>query len=111
MIEFFKGLLGSKSIVEAGIAGIDKAILTEEEQRDLQLKFIEATLPMNVARRFIAIAITVMWVVAGLWIMVLLTQESALIVTAKEFATYYIVPSFVVLVSFYFYKKIAEVKQ
>jgi len=111
MISFLKGLLSSDGIVKAGMAAIDKSILTEEEERDMQLEFIKSTLPMNVSRRVIACAITFMWVITGIWIMILISMESPIAATAKDFATYYVVPSFVIIVGFYFWKKVEEAKK
>ena len=49
-------------IVKGGVQLADDYILTKEEDADLFLKYIEATLPSNVARRILAIAVTAVWV-------------------------------------------------
>lgn len=58
----------TKTIVDGAVAGLDKLVFTKEERaemddkaRDWFLRYLEATQPQNLARRFIAL------VVVGLW--------------------------------------------
>lgn len=64
MFNLVKSLLGGNvgKMVKGGVQLADDYILTKEEDADLFLKYIEATLPSNVARRVLAIAVTAVWV-------------------------------------------------
>jgi len=111
-ISFFKSLLSSPKIIDAGIKAADAVFYTpEEKERDsqanqeLMLKFIEASMPMNVARRFIAIAVTVMWVVCGLTEGVMILLESEKIAEFHAFTTVYVMPPFTITIGFYFWKR------
>lgn len=61
MFGFIKGLLSSGEIVKGGMKAMDMLVLTAEEKIQYNLKYLAATMPMNRARRFIAISITSMW--------------------------------------------------
>ena len=106
MIEFFKGLLSSEKIVDNISSGLDKAILTGEEKKDYLLKFIELSMPMNVARRFIALSVCMLWVFCGVLSMILIVVGSDKLEQLISFGATYIMPPFTVLVSFYFWKRI-----
>lgn len=108
MISFFKGLFSSDKIVENASKGIDAAFLTKEEKTQYFLKYLEASMPMNISRRIIAIATCFMWVVCGLAIMTLVILDHAQTEAVSEFARWYIVPSFTVLVSFYFWRRMSK---
>ena len=108
MINWLKGLLSSDKIVDSGIKAIDSAILTSEEKTEYFLKFIEASIPMNVARRFIAISVTVFWLLCGLLIIGLILTDADKLPDIVSFANVYVMPPFTVLVSFYFFKRLKQ---
>lgn len=71
----------TKTIVDGAVAGIDKIIFTEQERSEARaqlsewyLKYLEATQPQNLARRFIALLVVLLWCllilvgVASYWI-------------------------------------------
>ena len=106
MLGFFKNLLSSDKIVENASKGIDAAFLTNEEKTQYFLKYLEASMPMNISRRIIAIATCFMWVVCGIAIMTMVILDHPQTETVSEFARWYVVPSFTVLVSFYFWRRV-----
>lgn len=61
MMRFFSSLLSSEKIVNAGIKTADALAFTQEERANFLMEYAKATAPMNVARRFIAVMITVLW--------------------------------------------------
>jgi hypothetical protein len=72
MIGVLKSLFGSPKstgkIVDAAVKGLDAVVFTEEERseasghmRDWYLKYLEATQPQNLSRRFLAIMIGLVW--------------------------------------------------
>lgn len=72
MLKLIGKMFGDADVVKKAADGIynglDKAIFTKEEKAEfnqkrmeLYLKFVEATAPYKIARRFIAIIITVVW--------------------------------------------------
>jgi hypothetical protein len=137
MKAFLSGLLSSDKIIDAGIAGADKLIFTSEEKADVQaaadalrLKFVEASLPMEVSRRFISVVVTVLWAINGAMVMALSglvlgvdvycqsTDMAAGICSAEikindlvEFGLWYVMPPFTTITGFYFWKKVEEAKR
>jgi hypothetical protein len=82
-------IFGDKDVVnktvDGAISGLDKMFFTEEERSDANaklsewyLKYLEATQPQNLARRFIAL------IVVGLWAILILVG-----VAVKYFDTSY----------------------
>lgn len=72
MFGVLKSLFGSPDstgkIVDAAVKGLDAMVFTAEEKslasaqmRDWYLKYLEATQPQNVSRRFLAILIGMIW--------------------------------------------------
>ncbi len=108
MINWFKNLLSSEKIIDNASSGIDKIVLTAEEKTDYFLKFIEASMPMNIARRFIAIAVTLFWLLCGLLIIFLILFDAKKLPEIVEFANVYVMPPFTILVSFYFFKRLKQ---
>jgi hypothetical protein len=78
MFGFMKGLLSSDKIIEGGMSALDKAILTKEEKLDFKLEFIKATLPMNRARRILAMLVGGVWAIHALTGLGLLLSRSDL---------------------------------
>lgn len=132
MIDFFKGLLSSDKIIDAGIHAGDKLIYTKEEKADdnskaddMRLKFVEASLPMERARRFMAITVTVAWVVNGAICMLAAMAEIGLawygiyhpefkyppiFKPIADFGLWYVAPVFGTVTGFYFWKRMKESK-
>lgn len=72
MNKIFGSIFGStkntETIVDGAVSGLDKMFFTKEEKAeanqklsDWYLKYLEATQPQNLARRFIAIIIVLLW--------------------------------------------------
>jgi hypothetical protein len=130
MIDFLKGLLSSDKIIDAGVSAGDKLIYTKEEKADdsskaddMRLKFVEASLPMERARRFMAITVTIAWVVNGGICMLAALVEIALQWYAiyhpefqhpdifkplADFGLWYVAPVFGTVTGFYFWKRIKQ---
>ena len=92
-------------VADAVIKGADAAWFTEEEQSEWFLRYLEATQPQNLSRRIIAIAVTGVWVISAL---VLLLVTLAGLATVAEavlgFMTAVVNPVFYLVVGFYFAK-------
>ena len=58
-------------VADAVINGTDAAWFTKEEQSEWFLRYLEATQPQNLSRRIIAIAITAVWVVSAITLLLL----------------------------------------
>lgn len=82
MRKLFAAIFGSskntETIVNGAVAGLDKLFFTDEEKSeasakvaDWYLKYLAATQPQNLARRFIAI------IVVGLWALLVLAGVAA----------------------------------
>lgn len=102
----FKWLFGNDNLINKASAAIDASILTEQEKLDYYLKYQEATLPQNLARRIIATMITglfVFLVVVCVAVFKLDEQYSRFIF---DLITVAVMPSFIIIISFYFYKRI-----
>lgn len=108
MIGWVKSLLSSDKIIDSASKGIDAAFLTSEEKTEYFLKFIEASMPMNIARRFIAMAVTIFWLFCGFLVVALILLDSSKLKEIVEFASVYVMPPFTVLVSFYFFKRLKQ---
>lgn len=132
MIDFFKGLLSQDRIIEAGVAAGDKLVYTDEERADdrseknaLFVEYVRASQPQERARRFIAISVTLGWIVNGAVCMVayfvdwgitvyLMAHPEITITPPKlfpdmaEFALWYVMPIMTTVTGFYFWKRIKE---
>ena len=60
----------TEKVIDGAVNGIDKLFFTDEEKSDAsakildwKLKYLDATKPQQVSRRFIAIVITLLWAV------------------------------------------------
>lgn len=104
------------NVVSAAIATGDKLVFTAEEKaemnvklQDWYLKYLEATQPMNLSRRVIAITVT------GLWSLFLILATSLLLGGDKEISgaifsvmeTHLNLP-FSIIVGFYFAAQMAS---
>jgi hypothetical protein len=59
------------SVAGAVASGIDKAFFTDQERGTWTLKYLNATLPMNLSRRIIAMTITGIWALSALTLLLL----------------------------------------
>ena len=103
---FFSSLLTNDGIVDGAKKGIDAAFLTDEERTQYFLKYIEASMPMNVARRFIAIVVTLVWALGFFLCVSLMLLESSLFKDMADFVTLYVAPTFGGMTAFYFWRRI-----
>ena len=127
MLKFLSGLFTSDKIVDAGISGLDKIVFTSEEKAELnqkadelRLEFVRASAPMEVSRRFIAVSVTIAWCINGamcmlgviteVWLDWAQIQHPEIFKPIADFGLWYVMPPFTAITSFYFWKKIEEVR-
>lgn len=92
MLNFFASLFTPSTVekVADGVYnGVDKMFFTDEEKSeasqkilDWKLKWFEATAPQNVARRFIAVVVTLLW---AFLVLVMLAAKG---LGANDYASY-----------------------
>ncbi len=61
MKKILGAIFGSSKNTETVLSGIDKVWFTDEEKSDFFLKYLAATQPQNMARRFIALIVVLLW--------------------------------------------------
>lgn len=105
IFSFFKNLLSGGKIVDAGVKAVDSMVFTNQEQAGMMIEFIKASMPMNVARRFIAITVTIYWAFCGSIELCLILMASYKVEAVHAFNTIYVMPPFTVVVAFYFFKR------
>ena len=105
MLGFLKGVLSSGKIIDGGMAALDKVVLTEEEKIEYKLQFVKATMPMNRARRAIAMMVAGIWSVHTVVATSLLLNESALFGEYYNYMTTNVSAPFLVIVGFYFWNE------
>jgi hypothetical protein len=59
------------SVAGAVAKGLDSAFFTDQEKAQWTLKYLNATLPMNLGRRIIALLVTSVWVLSALTLLLL----------------------------------------
>lgn len=101
-------LFSTPDIVETGTKAVDAVFLTDEERTEYFLKFVEASLPMNVSRRIIASGVTALWAISGIVAIVAILMRSPQIEPLIGFLNVYVMPPFTVLTSWYFWKRITK---
>lgn len=118
----FGGTDAANKTISSISSGIDKLVYTPEEKADasregvkLWIEYQKATQPQNLSRRLIALVIVAVWaltVIAAGILGVTSAFDNPNAGTAASFLLDLlfkaIMPSVVVIVSFYFYKRIAE---
>ncbi len=102
MFKFLKSLLSTPKIIETGMKGIDAAFFTDEEKSKFMLEYLKATAPMAVARRFIAIAITILWCMGIIVCGALLAFDSSNFGIMSAFMSDTVNTPFSVIMGFYF---------
>lgn len=107
-MSFFSDLFRSDKIIDNASKGIDAVWLTGEEKTQYFLEYLKASMPMNLSRRFIAIIVTFMWALVGLVELVTIFLIPDKTAEVHSFATIYVMPSFTVLVSFYFWRRLKK---
>lgn len=108
IFSFFKNLLSNDKIVDAGKKAIDSFVFTDQEKSNAMLEFIRASMPMNVSRRFIAMSVTVFWLICGSIELGLILMASYKVEAVHAFNTVYVMPPFTVVVAFYFFKRMGK---
>ena len=105
MISFIKGLLSSDEIIKDISSGLDKTFLTDQERTVHFLKYLELTMPMNRARRFIAVSVAINWMLY-LWLVAgLIMFDGPKLEEIVSFGNVYIMPVMTLVTGFYFWKR------
>jgi hypothetical protein len=109
----FKTLFATPEMVKKAADGIyngiDKAFLTDEEQADFWLKYLDATQPQNKARRLIALIVCGVWALFSMVVMfAIFFAEVDKRTDLIQFGTIYIMPPFTIITSWYFWKRIKK---
>ena len=100
MWQWFGKIFGSEKVVEGAITGIDKMFYTNEEKAEMKIKLLEGFEPFKLALRFIALVITIPFV---LMVMVAFTASFWVDVTPQlKILVDTLGMPFLVVVGFYF---------
>lgn len=116
---FWASLFGNSKTVEVAANGIsnslDKIFYTDEEKSDAQqlgfeawIRYQEATAPQNVARRLIALIIVGLFALLSLMAVIIYPFNIQYSNFIQSILSASVMPLTVVIVSFYFYKRIKE---
>lgn len=110
-----------ESLVDGAKSGIDKLFYTEEEKADagrlafeMQLRYMEATAPYKIARRYIALIVCGIWawcVLVGSCMYIWAIFDApvmGLITPYVDFIFKLVVPSFLTIIYFYFKSRVAS---
>lgn len=99
----------AKKAADGVYNGIDKLFLTKEEAGDFWLEYLKTTQPQNLARRYIAT------IIVGVWALFCLITIGAIFFASTSvkddlisFGSVNIMPLAIVIVSWYFWKRIKE---
>ena len=119
MIKALKAIFNTPAqatkVADAVIKGTDAAWFTKEEQSEWFLRYLEATQPMNLSRRILAVAIAAIWmlsavVLLGLTVVGALFDINAASLAARAVLSYMestVNTPFLAVTTLYFAKGIA----
>ena len=102
-------------VADAVTKGTDAAFFTKEEQSEWFLRYLDSTQPMNLARRFVALSITAVWLLSAITLLFVtiaasIAESLVLAKTAEALFGYMdniVNTPFMVVIGFYFAKGIA----
>ena len=99
----------ANKIVDGAISGLDKAFFTAEERADASgkmaewyIRYLEASQPQNLARRYIALLVVWLWAVLILASLVLYPFSEELSDLAYNTMTEAVLDPFLLVMGFYF---------
>lgn len=104
MLALIKNLISSKDIFNLGMELAKR--VEPSDKSDLLKAYVDAGAPPNVARRIIAIIVTVVWALAALLELYLLMTNNPMHIIVGEWSTMYVMPPFSIVLGFYFYKRL-----
>ena len=114
MLKTLKAIFSTPSTVtevaKAVNEGVDKAWWTKQERSEWFLKYLDATQPMNLSRRLIAMTISTVWAISSVVLLILTILagilESDVVAQTALFVNDYINTvvntPFMITISFYF---------
>lgn len=99
----------ASTIVEGAVSGLDKIAFTDEERAehaakmgDWYLRFLEATNPQNVARRFIAMVVSGVWAFLVVFSVIVFRFDKELAEYSFKTMTEAVLNPFMIIMGFYF---------
>ena len=99
----------ANKIVDGAISGLDKAFFTDEERSeasakmaDWYIRYLEASQPQNLARRFIALIVVGLWALLILSSVILYRIDEGLSDLAYNTMTEAVLDPFLLVMGFYF---------
>jgi hypothetical protein len=96
------------SVAGAVAKGLDAAVFTKQEGKEWTLRYLNATLPMNLARRVIALAVTFVWVLLALiWTILTLIGQPDMAAAIYDFMRDILTVPFGLVMALYFGKGVA----
>jgi hypothetical protein len=99
-------IFGSEKLVDSITGGADKAFFTTQEKAKWYLKYLEASAPQNIARRWIAVMVTGIWAFTCLTCVVLTMFGVPTAKPVFDVLTGAITVPFSIVIGFYFAKGI-----
>jgi len=110
LANLFGGGDTTNKLIDGVVNGTDALFFTDEEKSvanqkvlDFKLEWLKATQGQNIARRIIAIGVTLMWM--GLGLAILITKglgHSAFATFAFDYMTDVVTTPFMIIIGFYF---------
>lgn len=112
-MNIFAAIFGSKknteTLVDAGVSGLDKMFYTNEEKaedmgkmREWFLRYLEASQPQNLARRFIAVVVVGLWATLVLAAVIAWTVNQLFADYIFQVITHAVLTPFNIIIGFYF---------
>lgn len=116
LASLFGGGKITEQIVSSISSGIDSAFYTDQEKAeanqkilDFKLEWVKATQGQNIARRLVALAVTVMWMLCGLIVLIAKgLGADAFSQFALAYLTDVVTRPFEVIIGFYFLAHVAR---
>jgi len=96
----FSKLLGSDSVIKAGLSGIDALIYTDQEKSEMKAKFLKLYEPFKIAQRYISLVCVVPY--ASAWFITFVASFWLNIDAQKELLKGDMGTIVAVIVGFYF---------
>lgn len=105
----FGSAKNTETLVNAGVSGLDKMFYTNEEKsedlakmREWFLRYLEASQPQNLARRFIALVVVGLWATLVLAAVIVFQFDASYADYIFEVITDAVLTPFNIIIGFYF---------
>lgn len=101
-MKWLKALVSPSEIIDAAKATGDALVFTPEERAHFLAQYVTATMPMNIARRLIALLISALWGVFTIVAAVLLFVDADLFALWSAFMNDTVNEPMSIIMAFYF---------